>query len=105
MLQISCVNENKNVTLQSQKRKMVPWMSGLVNGLQNRLRRFESARDLLRAAMKQFVAALFFIYSGKRLVDVSMRKTERELAVSRNGTVRKLMICNLWQKRKKAGDI
>ena len=25
---------------------MVPWMSGLVNGLQNRLRRFESARHL-----------------------------------------------------------
>ena len=24
----------------------VPWMSGLVNGLQNRLRRFESARHL-----------------------------------------------------------
>ena len=27
--------------------KLVPWMSGLVNGLQNRLRRFESARHLL----------------------------------------------------------
>ena len=27
---------------------MVPWMSGLVNGLQNRLRRFESARHLRR---------------------------------------------------------
>lgn len=26
--------------------KKVPWMSGLVNGLQNRLRRFESARHL-----------------------------------------------------------
>lgn len=26
---------------------MVPWMSGLVTGLQNRLRRFESARNLL----------------------------------------------------------
>ena len=25
---------------------LVPWMSGLVNGLQNRLRRFESARHL-----------------------------------------------------------
>ena len=28
-------------------RLAVPWMSGLVNGLQNRLRRFESARHLL----------------------------------------------------------
>ena len=26
--------------------KTVPWMSGLVNGLQNRVRRFESARHL-----------------------------------------------------------
>ena len=25
---------------------MVPWMSGLVSGLQNRARRFESARNL-----------------------------------------------------------
>ena len=25
---------------------MVPWMSGLVNGLQNRLQQFESARHL-----------------------------------------------------------
>ena len=32
-------------------------MSGLVNGLQNRLRRFESARDLKEAAVKQFAAA------------------------------------------------
>ena len=32
---------------QTEKRyKLVPWMSGLVNGLQNRLRRFESARHL-----------------------------------------------------------
>ena len=27
---------------------MVPWMSGLVNGLQNRLQQFESARHLAR---------------------------------------------------------
>ena len=26
---------------------LVPWMSGLVSGLQNRVRRFESARNLL----------------------------------------------------------
>ena len=30
----------------------VPWMSGLVNGLQNRLRRFESARHLSKAKRK-----------------------------------------------------
>ena len=28
--------------------EMVPWMSGLVYGLQNRLRRFESARHLAK---------------------------------------------------------
>ena len=31
---------------------MVPWMSGLVNGLQNRLRRFESARHLMKKPPK-----------------------------------------------------
>ena len=29
---------------------MVPWMSGLVSGLQNRVRRFESARNLTKKA-------------------------------------------------------
>ena len=39
----------KVVPLHSQHEvSMVPWMSGLVNGLQNRLRRFESARHLQR---------------------------------------------------------
>ena len=28
------------------QRTSVPWMSGLVSGLQNRVRRFESARNL-----------------------------------------------------------
>ena len=28
------------------RKEMVPWMSGLVSGLQNRVRRFESARNL-----------------------------------------------------------
>ncbi len=37
---------DKNVYLCTRKTAMVPWMSGLVNGLQNRLRRFESARHL-----------------------------------------------------------
>ncbi len=33
-------------TFATQNQTMVSWMSGLVTGLQNRLRRFESARDL-----------------------------------------------------------
>ncbi len=43
---------------------MVPWMSGLVNGLQNRLRRFESARHL-RVGIKMvptFYFARFPVY-------------------------------------------
>ena len=28
------------------EKRLVPWMSGLVSGLQNRVRRFESARNL-----------------------------------------------------------
>ena len=45
----SCVKclriEKKAVHLHPQT-EMVPWMSGLVNGLQNRLQQFESARHL-----------------------------------------------------------
>ena len=33
-------------TMQAKNEKLVPWMSGLVSGLQNRVRRFESARNL-----------------------------------------------------------
>ena len=38
----------------------VPWMSGLVNGLQNRLRRFESARHLPTAGSSQQRASRCF---------------------------------------------
>ena len=51
----------KNVVpLHSQTRNKVPWMSGLVYGLQNRLRRFESARHLAKRAV--IFTALFFVY-------------------------------------------
>ena len=33
-------------TVQAKNERLVPWMSGLVSGLQNRVRRFESARYL-----------------------------------------------------------
>ncbi len=39
---------------------MVPWMSGLVSGLQNRVRRFESARNLTKKA-KCVVHFAFFV--------------------------------------------
>ena len=44
------LNQNKSITFAaafSKRLIMVPWMSGLVNGLQNRLQQFESARHLL----------------------------------------------------------
>ena len=37
--------------------QLVPWMSGLVSGLQNRVRRFESARHL-----KEFLTNSFFYF-------------------------------------------
>ena len=41
----------------------VPWMSGLVNGLQNRLQQFESARHLSKAKrrLKMKFFSLFYI--------------------------------------------
>ena len=41
---LSLHSQNRNVY----KNILVPWMSGLVSGLQNRVRRFESARTLGR---------------------------------------------------------
>ena len=48
-----CIFQIYSISLHSQNRNgsfenvLVPWMSGLVSGLQNRPRRFESARNLL----------------------------------------------------------
>ena len=41
----------------------VPWMSGLVYGLQNRPRRFESARHLANKKAEGFLLQLFLFYS------------------------------------------
>ncbi len=38
-------NRNRETKIANDK---VPWMSGLVSGLQNRVRRFESARNLTK---------------------------------------------------------
>ena len=46
-------------------KEMVPWMSALVTGLQNRLRRFESARNLKKGL--EFDSNPFF-YALKRRV-------------------------------------
>ena len=46
------------------EKRLVPWMSGLVSGLQNRVRRFESARNLqkkLRNHKTGFGAFSFYL--------------------------------------------
>ena len=52
------------------QRKRVPWMSGLVSGLQNRVRRFESARNLNGKTLitdKQVVSVLLFAQNKEML--------------------------------------
>ena len=58
--------QKKVVPLQ-RKNKMVPWMSGLVSGLQNQPRRFESARHLQKERYITSDIAFFFYYLMQRL--------------------------------------
>ena len=57
-------NRNRETKIANDK---VPWMSGLVSGLQNRVRRFESARNLLitskinEADPKEILGGLFVL--------------------------------------------
>ena len=41
-------------------KKPVPWMSGLVSGLQNRVRRFESARNLRKLFRTEVLKSFLF---------------------------------------------
>lgn len=50
----------KKPYLCTRKTKMVPWMSGLVTGLQNRLHPFESGRHLSKKD-SELVLDLFFV--------------------------------------------
>ena len=50
----------KKLYLCSAKNKTVPWMSGLVSGLQNQPRRFESARHLQKERYITSDIAFFF---------------------------------------------
>ncbi len=67
--------QKKVVPLQ-RKNKMVPWMSGLVSGLQNQPRRFESARHL----QKKKVFTFFFCFIS---VVVSSSSLHRQFAPKR----------------------
>ena len=49
-------NRNRETKIANDK---VPWMSGLVSGLQNRVRRFESARNLQK---RKWIRMKIFCY-------------------------------------------
>ena len=53
-------NSKNNYTFALTNQNKVPWMSGLVSGLQNRVRRFESARNL-KKEIYHFDMSLFFV--------------------------------------------
>ena len=60
-------NRNRETKIDNDK---VPWMSGLVSGLQNRVRRFESARNLNGKTLitdKQVVSVLLFAQNKEML--------------------------------------
>ena len=52
-------NRNRETTVDNNK---VPWMSGLVSGLQNRPRRFESARNLEEKLQNHLLILKFFSF-------------------------------------------
>jgi hypothetical protein len=53
-------NRNRETKIANDK---VPWMSGLVSGLQNRVRRFESARNLQKQERRCVKMRTFFFYA------------------------------------------
>ena len=61
--------------------EMVPWMSGLVYGLQNRLRRFESARHLAKKRLKDFLQP--FLFTGISLTSHFMTFLSEKRTLSR----------------------
>ena len=53
-------NRNRETKIDNNK---VPWMSGLVSGLQNRVRRFESARNLKQPKkLRSEMVGAFVVY-------------------------------------------
>ena len=54
-------NRNRETKIANDK---VPWMSGLVSGLQNRVRRFESARNLQKQERIRMKISNPFVFSA-----------------------------------------
>lgn len=73
---------------------MVPWMSGLVSGLQNRVRRFESARNLKKSSEttdnKQFRS--FLIFRGANRGEISKKARKIITSILQNFQFRALPI-------------
>ena len=64
------------------EKRLVPWMSGLVSGLQNRVRRFESARNLKQSseATDNKGASEFCFYGGTQIgAQVLVKCTFRQI--------------------------
>ena len=63
-------------------RLTVPWISGLVYGLQNRPRRFESARHLAKRKAEEEILQLFLYHSSpsKRLPISAISSSSNHLA-------------------------
>ena len=57
-------NRNRETKIANDK---VPWMSGLVSGLQNRVRRFESARNLNNPSQIISERDFFWVRSARAL--------------------------------------
>ena len=62
-------NRNRETKIANDK---VPWMSGLVSGLQNRVRRFESARNLAKGRL---IIQPTFFHNGKTIIYSKINKT------------------------------
>ena len=62
-------NRNRETKIANDK---VPWMSGLVSGLQNRVRRFESARNLAKGRL---IIQPTFFNNGKTIIYSKINKT------------------------------
>ena len=61
---------------------LVPWMSGLVSGLQNRVRRFESARNLRKLFRTEVLKSFLFLYSPLLVPSSDIRMKNAVLTLS-----------------------
>ena len=81
-------NRNRETKIDNNK---VPWMSGLVSGLQNRVRRFESARNLQKQERIRMKISNPFVFQLLTFFAVKEReefKKNYKLCTIRKNTVK-----------------